>query len=357
MRSAPAAGSDREHDVATVDLERGDARRHAEAESRVDPAFGGREHRDRLRPAHRVVEQPVHHRAQDPAAAVGREHRDRAHARRGRERTTRQCELHRVAPAGRDDPVAVEGGDRPIDVDRAHLAVRVLRRLAERGEVGRDELGELVRSDRAHLQVHHMSLARREASGSGIRAQLARARSAPPGKTSGGSGRAGVGRGASGRPSSGRGRDGGTRRREEPPSRPTSRPPSRPLVRPRVDRPEPRDRPRPDPRRSRIRSLTFSRALSNARSTASGRSLVRLTRPTPRAARRRRRPRRTRARTRARADRASPRSGSSRGARRRTRTSGTAPRTSRTHVRVRRRGHRAGAGCRTRACRSPNRSR
>src|SRR5262249_40703016 len=157
---APARDGFEERGMATFDAQAHRARRDAVPEPAVDAALRRVQDRERLPSFGGVVELRALDCAEDPATAVCREYRDPADGGRGQEASTRHRELEGVQPSGADDLVAVEGRERPVELDArpVELEARRLEPLAERGERRHRELGQLVARDRSEHELgRHVS--------------------------------------------------------------------------------------------------------------------------------------------------------------------------------------------------------
>ncbi len=91
----------------------------------VDDLLRGPEGGDRLAALTDVLELRAHHRREDPATAVGREHADDRHPA-AVDRAARHRQLERERAGTADDPVAVERGVHPL---KGQVAGEPLRRL------------------------------------------------------------------------------------------------------------------------------------------------------------------------------------------------------------------------------------
>ena len=86
---------------------------------------------------------------------MGRQDGDPAHGGRGQQPAARHRQLEREEPAGADDLVAVEGGERPVELEArpVELETRSIHSLTERDEVGARERGQLVAGDGSKQEV------------------------------------------------------------------------------------------------------------------------------------------------------------------------------------------------------------
>jgi hypothetical protein len=128
----------------------------AVAEAAVDARLGGIQQADRLAAGLGVLEVPPHERAEDAAAAVGRQHRDEPQPGRRHPGESRQGQLQRERAGGGDDLVAVEGGQGTVVLDvRGQvgvLAVVVAQAVGD-GHGAAEPLPPR-RVDRSDLEVH-----------------------------------------------------------------------------------------------------------------------------------------------------------------------------------------------------------
>jgi hypothetical protein len=129
--------------VATLDAHAHRARRDAVSEPAVDAGFRRVQHRQRLAALGGVVELLGLDRGEDPAPPVGREDGDPAHRGRWQQLVARHGQLEREEPARPDDLVAVEGGERAVELEArpVQLEARGLHFLTERDEVRAREGG------------------------------------------------------------------------------------------------------------------------------------------------------------------------------------------------------------------------
>jgi hypothetical protein len=131
-----------ERRVPALDAHTHRARRDPIPEPSVDTAFGRVEHRQRFVTVDRLVEQTALDRSEDPAATMRREHRDPAHRGTRKQPATRHRQLEREVPAGPDDLVAIERGQRPVELETRPIELEargVGRPLTERREIGTRE--------------------------------------------------------------------------------------------------------------------------------------------------------------------------------------------------------------------------
>jgi len=155
-----ARGVRAQRPLAAVHGDGAQQRPQAVAEPPVDAALGGEEQGHRLLAAFVDVAQlAAHQRGEHAPAAVRGQHADRGDAR-DRADPPGQCGLEGEQQRGADDPVAVEGGERALQVDDGAQRLdaslggqqqRLAEGLAEFGELGLGHGTDRPRSVRSRL--------------------------------------------------------------------------------------------------------------------------------------------------------------------------------------------------------------